>query len=222
MTKKNTNWFRSSDNRHIKARNIEIILAYYFKKNIEGFYIVDYWCWAGVISKYFSSKNVTHAIDYNLDPSLSSGSSLFLHDVNPGAKVPIDSGIADIVISNHVIEHVTDKDFYIKECFRILKPGWIMYLATPNKWWPKEPHYWLFLLHFLPKKMYYYLLIFLGVFKEEIYLETPISVYSQFSKYFSILNFTWKMINIHIPFLKSFLSNKLAYLSPTLIYIMKK
>lgn len=39
----------------------------------------------------------------------------------------------DYVCCNHVIEHVLDPKLYMDEMFRILKPGGILYLGTPNR-----------------------------------------------------------------------------------------
>lgn len=38
----------------------------------------------------------------------------------------------DVVTARHLIEHVADPTLFIKEIFRILKPGGIMVLITPN------------------------------------------------------------------------------------------
>ncbi|MDD5434847.1 MAG: class I SAM-dependent methyltransferase [Nitrospira sp.] len=38
----------------------------------------------------------------------------------------------DAIIANHVIEHVYEPDLLLSECYRILKPGGIMVVVTPN------------------------------------------------------------------------------------------
>jgi 2-polyprenyl-3-methyl-5-hydroxy-6-metoxy-1,4-benzoquinol methylase len=42
------------------------------------------------------------------------------------------SGSFDIITINHVIEHIHDTKKLIEECFRILKPGGKLVIATPN------------------------------------------------------------------------------------------
>ena len=40
-----------------------------------------------------------------------------------GEKLPLESGIADLVLSDNVLDHVEIPDGYLGECRRILKPG---------------------------------------------------------------------------------------------------
>lgn len=61
----------------------------------------------------------------------------------------------DVVISNHVIEHVGDftaQRDHLSEMYRVLKPGGLAYLALPNRWQWKEPHYRLAGLRWLPER----------------------------------------------------------------------
>lgn len=67
-------------------------------------------------------------------------------------RLPFPSESYDIVLSNHVIEHVQDQHRHLTEAARVLKPGGVIYLATPNRWWPIEPHYRLPLLSWLPQQ----------------------------------------------------------------------
>ena len=64
--------------------------------------------------------------------------------------LPFEPGSFEIVISNHVIEHVEDQALHLKEIARVLRPGGVCYLATPNKLWPMEPHFHLPMLAWLP------------------------------------------------------------------------
>ena len=46
--------------------------------------------------------------------------------------LPFDDNSIDVAISLAVIEHIKDIDFYISQIKRVLKPGGLIYLSTPN------------------------------------------------------------------------------------------
>lgn len=45
---------------------------------------------------------------------------------------PYQEGYFDVVFSNQVIEHILDKDLFISECKRVLKPGGLFVVSTEN------------------------------------------------------------------------------------------
>ncbi len=47
-------------------------------------------------------------------------------------KFPFKNNCFDVVISLAVIEHISNLDNYLNETLRVLKPGGIFYLSTPN------------------------------------------------------------------------------------------
>lgn len=73
-----------------------------------------------------------------------------------GTKLPFEDKFFDLVITNHVIEHVGDYENqinHLKEISRVLKKDGILYLAVPNRWRLIEPHYKLPLLSWLPRSL---------------------------------------------------------------------
>ncbi len=50
-------------------------------------------------------------------------------------KMPFKERTFDVVISSEVIEHVTHPNKALKEFYRVLKPGGILILTTPNRFW---------------------------------------------------------------------------------------
>jgi len=50
-------------------------------------------------------------------------------------KMPFKAKSFDIVVSSEVIEHVTDPRKAISEMYRVLKPGGILIITTPNRFW---------------------------------------------------------------------------------------
>ena len=66
-----------------------------------------------------------------------------------------DAGF-DVVLSNHVIEHVGGRAAqlaHLREIRRVMAPGAVGYLAVPNRWMLVEPHYRLAFLSWLPRPL---------------------------------------------------------------------
>jgi SAM-dependent methyltransferase len=81
----------------------------------------------------------------------------------PGASFPFIDKQFDIVFCSAVLEHVGDypaQTFFIQECLRV---GKILYLTTPNKYFPIEMHTYLPLVHLLPRKIDQGILRFFGM-----------------------------------------------------------
>lgn len=49
------------------------------------------------------------------------------------AALPIPDGAVDIVINFQVIEHLWDQPQFVGECFRVLRPGGLLLMSTPNR-----------------------------------------------------------------------------------------
>ena len=72
------------------------------------------------------------------------------------AVLPFPDGTFDVVVSNHVIEHVGDEAEqarHLSELRRVMRPDGIGYLAVPSRWMPVEPHFRLPLLSWLPRSL---------------------------------------------------------------------
>lgn len=70
--------------------------------------------------------------------------------------LPFDDDRFDVVLSNHVIEHVGDarqQARHLDELRRVLRPDGIGYLAVPCSWMLVEPHLRLPLLSWLPQRI---------------------------------------------------------------------
>jgi SAM-dependent methyltransferase len=68
-------------------------------------------------------------------------------------SLPFADRFFDVVVSNHVLEHVgrwREQLAHLREIARVLKDDGVAYLATPNRWALLEPHYHLPLLSWLP------------------------------------------------------------------------
>jgi SAM-dependent methyltransferase len=73
-----------------------------------------------------------------------------------GTRLPFADACFDVVLTNHVIEHVGDaraQAEHLAEIRRVMKPGGIGYLAVPNRWMLTEPHYRLMFLSWWPRPL---------------------------------------------------------------------
>jgi SAM-dependent methyltransferase len=118
--------------------------------------ILEIGCGSGVIASTLSEVSASaevFAVDVADNRIDSSGFEF--HKVE-GTELPFPAGHFDLVISNHVIEHVGtegDQLDHLNEIKRVLSPSGLAYLAVPNKWRIMEPHYKLPLLSWLPQRM---------------------------------------------------------------------
>jgi SAM-dependent methyltransferase len=47
--------------------------------------------------------------------------------------LPVRDGTVDAVVSLQVIEHLWEQERFLRECFRVLRPGGTLMLSTPNR-----------------------------------------------------------------------------------------
>jgi ubiquinone/menaquinone biosynthesis C-methylase UbiE len=72
-----------------------------------------------------------------------------------GVKLPFSDTSFDVVLSNHVFEHVgdlPDQREHLSEIRRVLREDGVLYLATATRWLVMEPHYRLPFLSWLPHR----------------------------------------------------------------------
>ena len=72
--------------------------------------------------------------------------------VGTGEQLPFNDAMFDIVICNHIYEHVTSAQALFDEIWRVLKPSGLCYSACAHKLQIIEPHYRLLFLSWLPQK----------------------------------------------------------------------
>lgn len=72
---------------------------------------------------------------YGIDPDKSVESNPYLDKsfIGSGEKMPFDDAAFDVVISDNVLEHLTEPDNVLREVKRVLKPGGLFMFKTPNK-----------------------------------------------------------------------------------------
>jgi 2-polyprenyl-3-methyl-5-hydroxy-6-metoxy-1,4-benzoquinol methylase len=116
--------------------------------------ILEVGCGSGVISSTLATLGGAEldvqAVDVRDNRLIEEG---FEFTLVSGTQLPFESQGFDVVISNHVIEHVGDHNaqmHHLSELHRVLKDDGMLYLAVPNKWRLIEPHFRLPFLSWFP------------------------------------------------------------------------
>ena len=118
-------------NRSRKAGQIEAVVRDYRGQPTKGLRTLDIGCGNGGISNVFCELNEHYGVDIADQRKQPCGDFEF-RQVD-SALLPFGDGFFDVVLSNHVIEHVPDQSLHLSEIRRVLTPGGCAYLATPNR-----------------------------------------------------------------------------------------
>lgn len=112
---------------------VEEIFKKWLSAHAQGPKILDSGCGDGSITADLAKRFKATGVDIseeNLKKARTRGFRTVKQDL--GKKMPVKDNSFDTVISNQVIEHVYDTDFYLADIYRILKPGGILLITTPN------------------------------------------------------------------------------------------
>lgn len=155
-----------SNVRHLKAIKIEKILE--LEQRQSPLRLLDVGAGSGGIAQYFGShisgRFSVDAVDVTDSRETVENYSF---QVVRDTTLPFPDNSFDVVISNHVIEHVGNEQaqrHHLSELRRVLKPDGVGYFAVPNRWMLVEPHYKLVFLSWLPHNIRScYLKLFRGI-----------------------------------------------------------
>lgn len=109
---------------------------------------------SGGIANYFAveANGQFDVVSVDVDDTRLVSDGYAFHRVD-STTLPFPDASFDVVLTNHVIEHVGDpaaQADHLREIRRVLRPHGVVYLAVPNRWMLVEPHYKLAFLSWLP------------------------------------------------------------------------
>lgn len=140
------------ESREKKAKKIEALVKLYAHLGMRT--MLEVGTGSGHIAAYFSKLGYgpsgTFAVDITDQRQVKEG---FRFQLVQGTRLPYPDAAFDFIISNHVVEHVGGgmaQMEHVREIYRCLKPGGVLYFAVPNRWRLIEPHYKLPFLSWLP------------------------------------------------------------------------
>lgn len=123
---------------------------------LTGLTAVDVGCSAGFIADELALAGArTTGVDID-EPGLAKARERFGERVDfrlaRGEDLPFEDGSVDVVVLNHIYEHVVDPDAVVADIHRVLAPGGVLYLGIGHRWQVLEPHHRLPFLSWLPQR----------------------------------------------------------------------
>ena len=124
--------------------------------DLTGLTALDVGCSAGFIADELALAGArTHGVDID-EPGLAKAQARFGERVEfqlaRGEDLPFPDDSLDIVVLNHIYEHVVDPAAVVADIHRVLRPGGVLYLGIGHKWQVLEPHHRLPFLSWLPQR----------------------------------------------------------------------
>lgn len=141
--------------RRQKARKLIAVLRHFLgRPDLAGLRVLDLGCSAGFIADELAGAGAA-AVGVDIDvPGLGRAQRRFGDRVGfvcgQGDRLPWPDGSVDVVVFNHIYEHVVDPWAVVAEIRRVLRPDGLAYLGLGNRLGIMEPHYRLPFLSWLP------------------------------------------------------------------------
>lgn len=142
--------------RRKKAQKILAVVRHALgRPDLTGLRALDVGCSAGFIADELALAGAqTTGVDID-EPGLARARERFGDRVEfrlaKGEDLPFADGSMDVVVFNHIYEHVVDPEAVVADLHRVLAPGGVLYLGVGHRHQVIEPHYKLPFLSWLPQ-----------------------------------------------------------------------
>lgn len=144
------------EGRRQKAAKILAVLCHFLgRADLAGLRVADVGCSAGFIADELAGAGAGSTLGVDIDvPGLARAQQRFGSRVSflcaNGERLPLADGSLDVIVFNHIYEHVLDPDAVVAELYRVLADDGVLYLGLGNRLGVMEPHYKLPFLSYLP------------------------------------------------------------------------
>ncbi len=121
-------------NRQKKAAKILSILKD-FRQNLNGLICLDIGCSGGIISSVLTKEfRIVIGVDIDQDAVKYATGKFGSHFcIGDGMQLPVKDNSIDVIICNHVYEHISSADTMMKEIYRVMKKDGLCYFAAGNR-----------------------------------------------------------------------------------------
>ena len=187
------------DTRKIKASKIEKIIKDFSHKDLFQCRCLEIGCSTG-INTNFLSDIFAECLGIDIDDEAvkfgyGKKKQNVIFFIGDAMQLPFRSDVFDVILCNHVYEHVPDSELLMKEVYRILKREGFCYFAAGNKYSLIEGHYRLPFLSWIPKSFanLYLKLLRRGTVYYENHLSLP--GIKRLTRNFCVTDYTLKIIS---------------------------
>ncbi len=186
------------ESRRRKADKTLAILAD-FIGDLRPLSLLDIGCGAGRSTQWYADRvrlaiGVDIDVDAVRDAHAHSGRDNAFYLVMDSQRCGFADASFDVIVCNHVYEHVPDAGALMTEIRRLLKPGGVCYFGAGNRLSLMEPHYRLPLLSVVPKWLAHYYVRLCG--RSEHYYENHLTYWglTDLVSDFELNDYTMKVV----------------------------
>ena len=214
------------DSRTPKFKKMQsIINDYSHSTGLENAVCLEVGCSAGIITNMLAQHlgtvvgiDIDHNAIHSANNIINGNASLLVGDA---LKLPFKDKSIDVVICNHIYEHVPNSHILMSEIYRVLKDDGLCYFAAGNKYNIIEAHYHLPFLSWLPKPIANLYLRITG--KGQKYYEKHLSYFGlcNLLKDFEIHDYTLKIMHDPKKFMATDMITENSFITKTSKFVFR-